>query len=759
MPSFETVFELLFKYRPLVFEKGRFAFLTPSPALLLIAVLLAAAALWSYRGARGKARAFDRGLLFAMRATALALLAFCLMRPTLLLSTVVPQQSFVAVVVDDSKSLSIEDTGGPRSAFVAKELTREGPLRRALEARFKLRSFRFSDGAERVPGFEELRFGGASTDLVGALRRVRDELQSVPLAGIVLVTDGADNAGQPLSEALLALRARGVPVYTVGLGRARFAKDVEVVRVETPRAVLLGASLVATVTLSERGYGGKPAKLLVEDEGRVVHTQDVTLPAEGEAASVRVHVTAGEAGARRFRFRIAPLEGEQVAQNNQQDVLIDVADRREKLLYFEGEARFEPKFLRRAVEKDKNLQIVTLERTSKNKFLRLDVDDAEELAGGFPKTREELYRYRGLILGGVEASFFSADQLRMMADFVSQRGGGLMMLGSARSFGEGGYAGTPLGDALPVVVEPATKDAQARFASLKIEPTAYGQGHAITQLAASEEESAARWRKLPELSTVNDVRRTKPGALTLLTGAPAKGDAQVVLAFQRYGRGKALAFAVQDSWQWQMHADIPVEDQTHENLWRQLLRFLVNDVPGPVVARVPQDIVAPGTSVLVSAEIGDDTYLRVNDARVAATVKDPAGNVRELPLEWTVEKDGEYRASFVAAEKGSYEVRVEARRGGKTLGTDVLHLRAEERPIEFYGAEMKQALLQRVASETGGRFYTPETAARLPEDLTYTESGATVVEPKDLWDMPAIFLAVLGLLSGEWLYRKARGLA
>jgi hypothetical protein len=217
MPSFETVFELLFKYRPLVFEKGRFAFLAPSPGLLLAALVLGAAALWSYRSPRGKARAFDRGLLFAMRAAALGFVAFCLLRPTLLLSTVVPQQSFVAVLVDDSKSLTIEDVGAPRSAFVAKELSREGPLRRALEARFKLRSFRFADGAERVPGFEGLRFAGASTDLVGALRRVRDELQSVPLAGIVLVTDGADNAGQPLSE---ELKERG-PLSPRRCARAR----------------------------------------------------------------------------------------------------------------------------------------------------------------------------------------------------------------------------------------------------------------------------------------------------------------------------------------------------------------------------------------------------------------------------------------------------------------------------------------------------------------------------------------------------------
>jgi hypothetical protein len=126
----------------------------------------------------------------------------------------------------------------------------------------------------------------------------------------------------------------------------------------------------------------------------------------------------------------------------------------------------------------------------------------------------------------------------------------------------------------------------------------------------------------------------------------------VVLASQRFGRGKALALTVQDSWLWQMHAEIPVEDMTHEGLWRQLLRFLVSNVPGPVVASAASDIVAPGSAVSVRAEVSDDTYLRVNNAQVAAVVKDPAGQIRDVPLEWTVEKDGEYRGSFVAAAKG-----------------------------------------------------------------------------------------------------------
>ena len=764
-PLLEPIFTVLFKYRPLVFAKGKLALLTPWPvaAAVAVALLLALPTLLSYRSARGRSRPADRVVLVALRGLALLLLLLCLLRPALLLATVVPQQSFVGVLIDDSHSLTIADVGGrPRSAFVSDSLLEDkGALRRALESRFKLRLFRFAGGSERIARVQDLRFDGPATDIASALQRAQQELQSVPLSGIVLVSDGADNAAGPLSETLLSLRARGIPVFTVGLGRERFSKDVEVMRVEAPAEVLKGTSLVAGVTLRARGLPRAPARLVVEDQGRVVHSEDIELPAEGEAANLRVHVTAGEAGPRLFRFKVAAIAGEQVAQNNQQDVLINVVDRREKILYFEGEARFEAKFLRRAVADDKNLQLVTLERTAKNKYLRLDVDDAEELAAGFPKTREELYRYRGLILGSVEASFFTGDQLRMMADFVSQRGGGLLMLGGTLSFGEGGYAGTPLAEALPVLVEPrAAKDAQARFESLKVGLTPFGATHAVTQLAATEAKSADRWLTLPALTSVNDVRRVKPGGATLLLGTPEKGGlAQIVLASQRFGRGKGLAFTVQDSWLWQMHAEIPVEDMTHESLWRQLLRFLVSSVPGPVVASTPGDIVAPGSSVSVRAEVSDDTYLRVNNAQVAAVVKDPAGQIRDVPLEWTVEKDGEYRGSFLAAGKGPYEIRVEARRAGKALGQDVVQLRADDREVEFHGAEMRASLLKRIAGETGGRFYTPDTVATLPEDLSYSEGGVTVTEQKDLWDMPALFLGILGLISTEWIYRKARGLA
>jgi uncharacterized membrane protein len=758
-PWLEQVFELLFKYRPFLFQKGRFVMAPPWPAALVLALgALAVAA--SYARARSRTRPGERVALAVLRTAALALLLFSLCRPALVLSTVVPQQSFLGVLVDDSRSMRIADEGETRGALAARALGPQSPLSRALADRYKLRMFRFAETTERLSAVADLTFEGRQTSLAHALERVGQELAAVPLAGLVLVTDGADNAEADVSDLLPRLRARSVPVFTVGLGRERFAKDVELTRVDVPAAVLKGTSLTAEVRVAQRGLGGQKVQLQVEDSGRVLQSQEITLPADGESGAARVHLTASEAGPRTFRFRVNGPPGEPIVENNQQDVPLEVVDRREKILYFEGEPRFELKFIRRAVAEDKNLQVVCLQRTSQNKFLRLDVDDADELAAGFPKTREELFKYRGIVLGSVEAGFFTADQLRMIAEFVSVRGGGLLTLGGRHSFAEGGYGPTPLADVLPVVFEEGRDAKQPFFAEMKVEPTPFGMTHGVTQLASTEEKSAERWKSLPPLSTLNPIRRTKPGAVSLLLG---RGDGlpgpQVVLAYQRYGAGKALAFTTDDSWLWQMHADIPLEDMTHENLWRQLLRWLVSGVPGPVTASVSSPRTAPGSTVVIRATVTDATHLKVNDAAVVARVKEPSGAVREVPLEWSVGKDGEYTAHLVPRDKGSYEVRVEASRAGQVLGSDTAQVQAADLPTEFFGAEMRRPLLERIAEETGGRFYTLQTVKSLPEDIRYGGGGATVQETRPLWDMPAIYLAIVGLLSAEWGYRKARGLA
>jgi uncharacterized membrane protein len=761
---FDAIFRLLFNYRPVVFQQGDFRLAPTMGSYVAAAIVIAAVAITilTYRRSRSQTATAHRFVLGGIRLAALALVLFCLFRPVLVMKAAVPQQNFLGILLDDSRSMQISDWNGqPRSSFVKETFANsESPLMKSLASRFVLRTFKFSSTAQRLASPTDLSFGGAQTKMAAALDGARQELAGLPLAGLVIVSDGADTTDAELSEALLAMKAANVPVSTVGLGRESLTKDVQIDRVSTPASALKGTSLMVDALVTQTGYAGQTVKLDVEDDGRIVGSQEVKLPIDGEPAAVRVRFTAADSGPRVFRFRISGQVGELVTQNNQREALVDVYDRTEKILYFEGEPRPELKFMHRAVDDDKNLQVVTLLRTADNKYYRLVLDTPDQLAGGFPKTRDELFAYRGLILGSIEAGAFTGDQLRMISEFVERRGGGLLMLGGSRSFSEGGYAGTPVADALPVVVDRIARSLDTWAVSrLKIRPTRAGEGHALSQIAATEAASLNRWNELPSLISVNAVKSVKPGATILLNGTDERKGSQPVLAFQRYGRGKALAFTVLDSWRWQMHASIAVEDMTHENYWRQLLRWLVEGVPGSVEVHTSAERVEAGEPITVFADVVDDTFVELNDAQVAAKITSPSGAIVDVPMQWTGERNGQYRGTFVTAEQGMYAATVEASREGKSIGKGRAHMRAAPGDAEYFDATMHAARLKRIADETGGRFYTPETMTPLAEDLKYTGRGVTTVEERDLWHMPIVLLLLVGLTCAEWAYRRAVGMA
>jgi hypothetical protein len=742
--------------------------------LLLAAAVIGVPAVLSYATVRGKSSRRDRLVLGALRVAALAVVVFCLFRPMLLLSEAVPQRNYVGVLIDDSRSMQIADRDGrARRDWVAHAFG--GPdsaILKSLREKFIVRLFRFSSSAERLGSSTDLTYAGSETHVGQAIEQARQELDAVPVSGLVVLTDGADNSRAPIADQLLSLRARAVPVFTVGLGAARFHKDIEIRRVDASRSVLKGSALVADLLIRQRGFAGSRVPLVIEDDGRIISRDSITLPADGDVVPLRVRVTMRDAGARTLTFRIPEQSGEQVRQNNEQRALVSVRNRQEKILYIEGEPRHEVTFILRAIAPDSNLQLVTLQRTAENKFYRKNVDGAEELAGGFPVTRAELFKYRGVILGSIEASFFTHDQLQMLADFVNVRGGGLLLLGGRRAFAEGGYAGTPLADVMPVVVSgDAVPDSLTFFAHLKVRVMPAGASHAVAQVANTDAASAERWRTLPAITTVNRIREVKPGAVTLLSGGvPENGRAgapgetvsnytQPVLVYQRYGRGLAVAFPIQDSFLWQMDADIPIDDPTFSTFWRQLLRWTMSDVPDRVTASVPTDQVNVKTPVTIRATVADSAYIARNDARTTAHVTSDAGVSRDIPLDWAVDRDGEYRGTFTPDQPGLYTLRVEATTPSGITSGDTTYLRVGDMNSEFFDAEMREPLLQRIARETGGRFYTPATASTLAEDVSMSKRGVTVVNQMDLWDMPAVLLLLVALVSAEWGYRKARGLA
>lgn len=773
---FEGIFQFLFKYRPTEFAKADFAFGAP---LSVVVVLLAAAALGlptvlSYASVRGKSSRRDRWVLGGLRVAALALVVACLFRPMLLISAAVPQRNYVGVLIDDSRSMRIADQQGkPRGDWIEQQFG--GPdsaLLAKLREKFIVRLFRFSSGAQRIDSVGDLRFDASETHLGRSIEQARQELDGVPLSGLVVLSDGADNSRTPIGDELLSLRAKSVPIFAVGLGAEKFNKDIEIRRVEASHSILQGGALVADLLIRQHGFSGQRVPLIVEDGGRIVSRDSITLPSDGDVAPVRVSVAANEAGARSFTFRIPPQPGEQVTQNNVQQALVQVRGGRERILYIEGEPRYEVRFIRAAVDADSNLQLIVLQRTAENKFLRLNVDRPEDLLTGFPKTRAELFQYRAIIVGSVEASFFTHDQLAMLADFVNVRGGGLLMLGGRRAFSEGGYAGTPLADVMPVVVSgPAVPDSLTFFAELNVALTPPGMSHAVSQVASTPAASFARWKTLPPVTSVNRIREVKPGAVTLISGtmvpggrAGAPGEKlrnyeQPVLVYQRYGRGLSVAFPIQDSWSWQMDPSSPPDDPTFERFWRQLLRWLTTDVPSRVIVGLPTDQVNPRSPVQIRASVADSLFIARNDARVVAHLTSDNGYSRDLPLDWAIDRDGEYRGTFTPDEPGVYAIHVEANLPSGGVAWDTSYVRVADLNSEFYDAQMRAPLLQRIANETGGRFYTPSTAGTLADDVALSKHGVTVVNQMDLWDMPVVLLLLVSLVTAEWSYRKIRGLA
>ena len=725
--------------------------------------------LWTYRKLAALGTR-DRAVLLGSRVCLLALALFITLRPMLLLKVAVPQQNFVGILLDDSRSMQVSDEQGhPRSDFVVNELGKpNAPLLAALAKRFVPRIFRFSSAAERLQTTADLTFQGTSTHFGDALDRARDELSGLPVAGLVVVTDGADNSATTLDQSIGGLKAQGIPVFPVGVGKERLAHDVQVTRAEAPRRALKGTSLVIDVVVTQTGYKGAKVPLIVEDEGRTVTSQDITLPGDGESETIKVRFKVADAGSRAFRFRIPVQDGEEVTQNNQRDVLIDVLDRREKLLYLEGTPRFEAKFIREATDADPNLSVAVLQRTaeasgsSPDKYLRLGVDGPEELQNGFPATRQELFSYRGIILGDVEASAFTAEQQRMLEDFVDVRGGGLLALGGPRAFAEGGWGGTPLSDALPITLERAGRKPLYPPLSLMVHPTRVGESHPATQITDREEDAAAKWRDLPPLTAANAVPSSdlKPGAVELLNGVDDRNHDQVVLAYQRYGRGKTLVLPVQDTWLWQMNPKTPADDRTHTNFWQRLTRWLVDDVPDRVMVTAAPDRVQRGEPVTLSADVVDPEYKGINDGKITAHVTAPSGKIENVVMDWVVGRDGAYQARFTPGEDGLYRVTVDgATRDGKDAGTGAVNLRVAPSDAEYFDAAMRAPLLKRLAEDTGGRFFTAADSAGLADAIAYSGKGITVIEERELWDMPIVFFLLFLLMGGEWLYRRSRNLA
>ncbi len=421
-------------------------------------ILAAAAGLaWLIRSRLAQAapvmRSWRAWVIWGLQTLLAALILVLLWQPAITVAELKPQQNIIAVLVDDSRSMAISEDGVTRQA-PGREGASERRPRPASTTDFK----RVCTASMPCPpasiASRICNPTAPSTRIGDSLKQLSEETSDLPIGAVVLLSDGDDNTGGISADAISALRARHIPVHTVGFGRERAAHDVELDDVvgRPARAGRLPPrrqNHVASTRIRRRQ--DQP------DGARCQHgpSQDPRCPhhhlgrgrqSPDRDLDVRYRRRRRQNAANRRRLR---LPGEENTANNTLTRVVNVGSEPRRILYIEGEPRWEYKFIRQAEEDDRMVQIASMVRTSENKIYRQGIADPKELADGFPSRPEDLFAYQGLIIGSVEAGYFTPGQQELIREFVDRRGGGLLLLGGQFALADGGWNASNLTDLLP----------------------------------------------------------------------------------------------------------------------------------------------------------------------------------------------------------------------------------------------------------------------------------------------------------------------
>ena len=749
------MFKFLFKYPLSTFSRGHLVLLGAWPVWRLWAALAIVSALLALRlratlpRAGFGSRALRAAGIWLLQSALAAILLLLLWQPALTVTELKPQQDIIAIVVDDSRSMALADSGTTREA---QAIAAVRGVMGGIERRFQTQLYRFDSRASRVARLEEVQPTAPATRIGDSLKQLAQDTDDLPIGAVVLVTDGADNTGGVDADAIAALRSRHIPVHTVGVGAEHPAHDVEIDDAVVPDHALADSRIAAAVRFHQYGYGGRKAKLVARDASGVIASRDVTFGADGAAESETLMCNVGASGAKTIEFAIEPQPNEESAANNRVSRLVNVDAGKRRVLYVEGEPRWEYKFVRRAEEDDRIVSLVSMLRTTENKVYRQGIQDPSELSDGFPTRAETLFAYHAIVIGSVEATYFTPAQRDLIREFVDRRGGGLLVLGGRFSLADGGWGGSNLADLLPVALPAAKTTFHVEPATVEL--TSAGVDNTVTRLVDDPAANAKRWKALPYLMDFQEPGLPKPGA-TVLADMSASGRRMPMLITENFGRGRTAVLATSGTWRWQMNS--PVGDPAFTLFWQQLLRWLVTGSPGHVTASIPREILVDDGGVSLSADVRGEDYVPVPDAHVEAHLVGPAGATANIELTPVPDAPGSFHAEWTAEKPGSYLTEVIARRGDRPLGRDVLTFQRVNGIAESFHAGQNRDLLTRLAAQTGGKYWRPQDLSDLPDEIVLSEAGVTSRETRDLWNMPIVLVAILLLRSAEWLLRRKWG--
>jgi uncharacterized membrane protein len=755
-------------------EDGTFTFAYGiSPWLFALLVVLITIGVWfTYRKTTRQLSTPWKAFFIGIRSSVLVLLLFCLLRPVVTTLQVSPQETYLAVVIDDSQSMAIADLadGQTRQAAVAEQLYENGLLDELSES-FQIRTFRFDNQTQRIAGSEELSEEGTASSIDQALSYVDDQLNGLPLGGIILVSDGADNSDDDPLATAQDFGARQIPVFTIGVGQEDIPQDIGIVDVRAAKTVLEGSVFNVQVAVNHQGYEGQEVELSIMDGDTQVVSDVVILGAEGVTRRFELEITPERPDLIVYDLNVELQAGEIIDKNNSYSFLVDNTEKEAlDILYLEGHPRNEYKFIRRAVSGDNSLRLATYLQTGPEKYYRQGIESATELSSGFPEDREELFEYEAIVLGDIEFDFFDADQLQMLEDFVAERGGGFLMSGMV----DEEFIGSPIADILPVIlVEEGFLPAHLRGGIRRgAHPTgelfyprltSNGEFSPVLRLSADDSENQALWRQLPELQGTYVTGRIKPGAEVLIEHPllQYQNQALPLLASQRYGSGRSMSLTTASTWRWQMM--LPAADESHEILWRQILRWLAVSAPERITIEFDREFYNVGDEVNVRAIVLNNKYEADNNATLWMQTSNPLEEFIDAPMEWDIEEDGVYRASFIAEEEGVYSLLVDvASAAGETSDSSAEKTAAfvvTPSLREYTNAELDSGLMARIAEVSGGSYFNLAVAGELANTIEFTPNAYSREVQIDLWDRPWLLALLVLLLCVDWVSRRTKGLS
>ena len=755
-------------------EEGTFSFAYGiSPYLFAVLVVLIVVGVWlTYLKTTRPLSPAWKSFFVATRSSVLIILLFCLLRPVITTLQVSPQETYLGVLIDDSQSMSIADLDGgqSRQQLVEEQFFDDGLLD-DLGSSFQIRIFRFDKDTQRFAGVDGLTEAGTASSIDQALGYVDDQLNGLPLGGLVLISDGADNSEiDPVIKAQ-EFGNRQIPIFTVGVGQEDIPQDIGIVDVSAAKTVLEGSVFDVQVVLNHQGYQGQEVELSIMDGETVVESDVVILGAEGVSRYFELELTPERQELITYDLQVELQSGEIIEQNNHYSFLVDNTEKQAlDVLYIEGHPRNEYKFIRRALEDDNSLRLATYLQTGPEKYYRQGIESPTELSSGFPEDRESLYQYEAIILGDIEKNFFNADQLQMLEDFVAERGGGFLMSGMV----DEEFVGTPIADILPITLveenflQPHLRGGIRRGGHATGELfyprlTNNGEFSPLMRLAGDDSSNRALWGALPQLQGVYVSGRIKPGATVLLEHPLLNYQAQALplIASQRYGSGRSMSVTTASTWRWQMM--LPSEDQSHETIWRQLLRWLSVSAPERISIDFDREFYNVGDEVSVTTTVLNDEYEPDNDATLWMQTTDPLDQITDTPMEWDIEEDGVYRASFTVQEEGVFSLLVDVASAAGNASADSSEKRAAfvvtPSLREYTNAEMDSGLLARIADASGGGYFNLSDSAGLTDAIEFTPNAYSREVQFDLWDQPWLLALLILIMCIDWIARRMRGLS